>query len=365
MNGKDWYFNQALTAVNQAIGRIIRHRHDFGCIMLLDERYCYPHYQKNLSSWIAGSVKNYESSDDTLGEIRQFYKTADLYCSKFDISKVDVANRTQSLRERARASNYNLAIEKERINGLGVRPTTYTSLDPVKEMKRTMRNDHYKKLEAERLAKKRSFGHLIHRKNQDNIIKSKQAQANQAGQLFNMMQAVSGTPITQTPNGSRNPRNSVDIIKIDNLVGVAGRDRPEIIDASEKTKGKPSDTQMANVGQIIDIDESRKSNRISMSQGSSARTGGDYITYIKDLYQRMNPRTSTLFVKKDVYEKLQCSVCFKVAPKDIRGAKCGHLVCMDCWEANFKLNKLECPVCRERARAKNLISVKKLEIIKI
>ena len=40
-------------ALNQAIGRCIRHRGDFGAIMLLDDRFRQPANQKNLSRWCA------------------------------------------------------------------------------------------------------------------------------------------------------------------------------------------------------------------------------------------------------------------------------------------------------------------------
>lgn len=39
MTGEDWYSQQASRAVNQAVGRVIRHRHDYGAIIFCDERY--------------------------------------------------------------------------------------------------------------------------------------------------------------------------------------------------------------------------------------------------------------------------------------------------------------------------------------
>lgn len=42
LTGEDWYNQQALRAVNQAVGRVIRHRHDYGAIIFCDERFFFP-----------------------------------------------------------------------------------------------------------------------------------------------------------------------------------------------------------------------------------------------------------------------------------------------------------------------------------
>lgn len=39
LSGQEWYRQQASRAVNQAVGRVIRHRKDYGAILLCDERY--------------------------------------------------------------------------------------------------------------------------------------------------------------------------------------------------------------------------------------------------------------------------------------------------------------------------------------
>lgn len=38
LSGQEWYRQQAFRAVNQAIGRVIRHKEDFGAIFLCDQR---------------------------------------------------------------------------------------------------------------------------------------------------------------------------------------------------------------------------------------------------------------------------------------------------------------------------------------
>lgn len=41
LTGRDWYQQQASRAVNQAVGRVLRHKEDYGAIILCDERYIF------------------------------------------------------------------------------------------------------------------------------------------------------------------------------------------------------------------------------------------------------------------------------------------------------------------------------------
>jgi len=51
LTGQAWYAQAASRAVNQAIGRVIRHRKDWGAIFLLDERFLFDNQVANLSGW--------------------------------------------------------------------------------------------------------------------------------------------------------------------------------------------------------------------------------------------------------------------------------------------------------------------------
>jgi hypothetical protein len=53
--GESWYVTQAMRAVNQALGRAVRHARDYGSVVLLDARYAPPQMVGMLSSWIRGA----------------------------------------------------------------------------------------------------------------------------------------------------------------------------------------------------------------------------------------------------------------------------------------------------------------------
>lgn len=80
---------EAFRAVNQAIGRVLRHIDDFGVIALLDSRYvrafiiglCHrfsnvPH--SVFPSWLRPSIKNYDSTPDFFHMTERFFRDRDV-----------------------------------------------------------------------------------------------------------------------------------------------------------------------------------------------------------------------------------------------------------------------------------------------
>lgn len=49
-----------MKAVNQCIGRAVRHRNDYACVVLLDKRYSRPKTQQALPTWIQRSLVTHE-----------------------------------------------------------------------------------------------------------------------------------------------------------------------------------------------------------------------------------------------------------------------------------------------------------------
>ncbi|CAI7668065.1 unnamed protein product [Penicillium bialowiezense] len=54
--GRDFYENSCMRAVNQCIGRAIRHVNDYAAIIMIDRRYESPRIQGKLPGWIRGSL---------------------------------------------------------------------------------------------------------------------------------------------------------------------------------------------------------------------------------------------------------------------------------------------------------------------
>ncbi|XP_045771285.1 Fanconi anemia group J protein homolog isoform X2 [Maniola jurtina] len=52
LSGTDWYLVQAYRALNQAVGRCVRHSGDWGAVLLLDARFREHYFTQHLSAWV-------------------------------------------------------------------------------------------------------------------------------------------------------------------------------------------------------------------------------------------------------------------------------------------------------------------------
>ncbi|KAM7347678.1 regulator of telomere elongation helicase 1 [Cochliomyia hominivorax] len=80
LTGQAWYALDATRAVNQAIGRVIRHRNDYGAILLCDVRFQQASQVQQLSKWIRDILGNTPKSSafgPVVKELRDFFKNAE------------------------------------------------------------------------------------------------------------------------------------------------------------------------------------------------------------------------------------------------------------------------------------------------
>ncbi|XP_056412675.1 Fanconi anemia group J protein [Hyla sarda] len=73
--GSQWYEIQAYRALNQALGRCIRHKNDWGALILVDDRFrCNPKYITGLSKWVRQLVQHHSNFNSALESLVAFSK---------------------------------------------------------------------------------------------------------------------------------------------------------------------------------------------------------------------------------------------------------------------------------------------------
>eukprot|EP00189_Rhodosorus_marinus_P000603 CAMPEP_0113958386 /NCGR_PEP_ID=MMETSP0011_2-20120614/3387_1 /TAXON_ID=101924 /ORGANISM="Rhodosorus marinus" /LENGTH=960 /DNA_ID=CAMNT_0000969235 /DNA_START=152 /DNA_END=3031 /DNA_ORIENTATION=- /assembly_acc=CAM_ASM_000156 len=75
--GSEWYVQNAFRAVNQAVGRAIRHRNDYGAILLCDQRFLDEKSRARFSSWLRPHFSAWNSFGVTQRSLVNFFRSAD------------------------------------------------------------------------------------------------------------------------------------------------------------------------------------------------------------------------------------------------------------------------------------------------
>ncbi|XP_056139365.1 Fanconi anemia group J protein [Lampris incognitus] len=74
LSGRHWYEIQAYRAINQALGRCIRHRNDWGALVLVDNRYKSnpDKYITGLSKWVRQLVRHHDTFNEAMRSLAAF-----------------------------------------------------------------------------------------------------------------------------------------------------------------------------------------------------------------------------------------------------------------------------------------------------
>ena len=72
LSGSQWYEVEAFRALNQALGRCIRHRNDWGSIMLVDARFSENSYLGSLSKWAREKARTFHHFQTAHESLKEF-----------------------------------------------------------------------------------------------------------------------------------------------------------------------------------------------------------------------------------------------------------------------------------------------------
>lgn len=75
-SGQLWYNQQTYRAVNQAIGRVIRHKNDYGAILLCDERFAQQQSIAQLPAWMRKHIQKIDQPNLVNIELQKFFNIA-------------------------------------------------------------------------------------------------------------------------------------------------------------------------------------------------------------------------------------------------------------------------------------------------
>ena len=108
-SGQEWYKQSAIKAVNQAIGRVIRHIDDFGVILLMDERFDYSSNQTYLSKWVREFLVPINGYSDGKRKIDEFFKARSGFVPKVKKSELKIGIKSVGIKRKLGGRNLDSA----------------------------------------------------------------------------------------------------------------------------------------------------------------------------------------------------------------------------------------------------------------
>ncbi|XP_035985322.1 Fanconi anemia group J protein homolog isoform X1 [Fundulus heteroclitus] len=113
LSGHHWYEIQAYRALNQALGRCIRHKNDWGALILVDDRYKNnPNkYITGLSKWVRQFVQHHNTFSNAMQSLVAFSKVQ----RKVEVAPVDITVLNSS--DSSSKSPLSVSVEKQSLSG--------------------------------------------------------------------------------------------------------------------------------------------------------------------------------------------------------------------------------------------------------
>ena len=113
LSGSEWYNQNAIKCVNQALGRVIRHSNDYGCMILVDSRYQQNNNKCLISKWIRdlSIIYNNRNNDSLVSNVKKFFVEAEAFINK----KISDKKKLDELKEKNKI-NENIHLKSKKKN---------------------------------------------------------------------------------------------------------------------------------------------------------------------------------------------------------------------------------------------------------
>ena len=300
LTGSEWYSQNALKCVNQALGRVIRHSNDYGAMVLIDTRYQYIVKQKYISLWMRNKCKIYNKNNKKTfyDDMEKFYKNVD------DFIK-----------------NKKLNIQKSQLNKKYEVFSDNKSSKKVTEKNSKILKDKINELEKDKKDKNSQKFIIYH---------SKKIKINE---------------IKIGDNKDENNENIIENITEKDLEGINNID-----EAFFDNLATDEDISNNIENELIEQKKNDIQNDVLINQIIKKMKDKTFVKKLED---------KNIVINDESYNKnvVTCKICFSDTNDPnvkIESGKCGHLVCITCWKKLEDKNGVAiCPFCKTKQKKKD------------
>jgi len=395
LNGKNWYAQLCAQAINQSVGRVIRHRNDYGAVILMDERFANIQQQTQLSYWLHKHLKTPNTFDNLKEDLKSFYETAR------NLPLKEIPKPAEKMEKKISIADARVVPTK----GTHFTPKVSNQDRPIviESTRKLPENVHADKARAQLSGKQfvnevklnlsgrdfKRFKSLIRFFSGNHSHEEKLETVRELNQLFEShSQLIDGLKPFVREYGqylNTKKRKSQDI-----LTGISKKKRkvqsqPESKDGmsvSQRSQGGTHPSQGNELGRNIQEKGTSKPHFSGSASTDWAQAlqnafnpseAGRSVTETLTPPAAVNNATSATtshhvpieispekspqpHTEASLSLSMKCPVCFESEGKIFNAAPCGHICCNACWESLLKF-KVECPVCKTKVRQKQLITL--------
>ena len=367
LTGRKWYLNDAISNVNQTLGRVLRHINDYGILVCIDERYEYNNIKNLFSNWIRNKCEVVKCiNDNFFASLENFFKEQE---EKFNLIKTKEEDNIINKNE----NNFTTKeeIEKHEDNNSEIKDIKINSLidNAFKRKKKEIIYGYEESEETDEMQNNEEVIDINAQFNNNNIkINEKMNNTNnfncekELDNLKNKYLKSNGIKETILLNKKTNPEHNIqndEDINPNILNSTIKKAEHNLIQQKEKFKDKDKDKPLKIKEENIIIKNDLKNFDSEINNYRFDDFIGDFNnnniknSKIKEILKALDENENT----KNNTEDVKCCVCYEISSnnKDLNYSlsKCNHSLCNICWAKTLN-EKLECPICRKKTRVKTL-----------
>ena len=375
LTGRKWYLNDAISNVNQSLGRVLRHINDYGVLVCIDERYEYKNIKSLFSNWIRNKCEVIKSINDNFCDsLEKFFNEQE---EKFKTKEEDnIINKNENnfiTKEGIEENQKNQ--ENQEDNSSETKNKTINSLID-NAFKRRKKEIIYGYEESEEpdddIQNNKEIIDINEKDNNDNNkINEKMNNFNCEKELDNLQNKYLKTNnIKETillnkktnPERNNNIQNDEDINP--NILNNSNikKDEENLIQQKGKEKFKEKDGHLKIKEEKINIKNEVNNFATEINNYKFEDLIEDFNknSKIMEILKKLDENENTKTTSEDVI----CCVCYEISSNNknlnYSLSKCNHSLCNNCWAKTLNV-KLECPICRKKTRAQTLKRLIKIE----
>ena len=351
LNGRKWYLNDAISNVNQSLGRVLRHIYDYGILVCIDERYEQKNIKNLFSKWIREKCEVVNTINDN------FFDSINKF---FDEQEKNVAEKKFKNNDDENIINKNANIfslkNEEKDNIYDSEDKNNNSLFD-KAFKRKTRVIEYGYEESEEPDENNNIiennNKIEEIKEYDlNKINEENKEINCELELDNLKKKYLNdikekTLLNRKTNPEQHILNNEDINP--NILNSKIKTNEEIIIPKKDIKNNLTIKE-----EQINIKNSVKN---FVNEINNYKFNDCVSDFNNDKIKENKKELDNNENIKSINEDAICCVCYEIASNNpelkFSLSKCNHTLCNICWSKTL-YEKLECPICRKKVRIKTL-----------